>query len=198
VGSTRAARRAPVRSTRRVSTAPGDAVPNCRRLFGSVVGSSAPWRPAPRRRALPEHQRIDEAENRRVRAMPRARDRTFRDIQIRPISTRPAKFAAKRTADRQSGRSGPSWDGPRIHIRPFPNPHRPEVLLALVRVMRPTTELKILDGGRAARCIGSDVVELEESTLAAPAVRTDEPALAAVPLPYLTPDRGRYVTRPRG
>jgi hypothetical protein len=54
----------------------------------------------------------------------------------------------------------------------------------LVRVVRPTAELEVLDSRRAAGAVGEDVMELEEPSFFAPApAGGHEGAAPAVPQP---------------
>ena len=97
---------------------------------------------------------------------------------------------------RRCNQPGPDLvDCPAIPITPFPNPQRPEALLALVGIVRPAPELKVLDSCRAAGRMRDDVMELEETTLGASVVLADERALSAVPLPHLASDCSGYMTR---
>jgi hypothetical protein len=57
---------------------------------------------------------------------------------------------------------------------------RAEVFLRLVLIMRPAAELDVVDGRRAARRIGDNVMELHESWLGATPLRSYERTATAV------------------
>jgi hypothetical protein len=79
-------------------------------------------------------------------------------------------------------------------VGPLPVEIRPR----LVPVVAPAPELDVLDGGLAADGVRTDVVELDECTLVAPAaVGPHERAAAEVAHPDRALDLGRDVTRTR-
>jgi hypothetical protein len=69
------------------------------------------------------------------------------------------------------------------------------MLHGLVRIMCSTSQSQILDARLATDGIRDDMVELEESGLAASAVGADERALAAITLPYDAADVRRHSAR---
>jgi hypothetical protein len=84
-------------------------------------------------------------------------------------------------------RSGPSSGIERRCL--LAHRRRSEIQLRLVRIVRSAPKLEVLR--RALSSIGKrhDVMELEETTLAAPAVRPDECAASFVASPHLASDR---------
>ena len=72
-----------------------------------------------------------------------------------------------------------------------------KVLRRLVHVVRPATELQVLNNGLTAVGVRPHVMELQKSSLRTATVRPDERAPAAITVPHLPPDRRRNVARPR-
>jgi hypothetical protein len=80
------------------------------------------------------------------------------------------------------------------HIPSLPDERIPEEKTRFVLVVRATAQLDVVGRASTSRCVGRDVVELEEPSLAAPARPSDERTASLIALPHFTPDSGRYVT----
>jgi hypothetical protein len=80
----------------------------------------------------------------------------------------------------------------------FPDEGISEGKARLVLVVRTATELDVVGRGDTSRCVGDDVMELEDRRLAASPCASDERAASLIAQPHCTPDSGRNVTARRG
>ena len=77
----------------------------------------------------------------------------------------------------------------------LPHEHRAEVLLCFVGIVRAAAKLEIVGSAAATGRVGHDVMEFQEAALGAATVRTDKPALPAVPRPDIAPHRSGDMSR---
>ena len=93
-----------------------------------------------------------------------------------------------------AGDGGLRWWRPAAGLPRQQWPSIPETLLRLMDVVRPASELDVVDDGWPAESVRPYVVELQKPSLAATALGADERALTAIPLPDYPPHRGGNVT----